>query len=103
MKRSLLILAPLLALSACASPETRLRTGLINAGLSKTQSSCMAQRMIDKLSLLQLRRLSSLSNFGDEKLANMSLNRFMHNIRSLNDPEILAITTRAALGCAISG
>ncbi len=103
MKRVTLILAPLLALSACATPQSQLRTGLINAGLSRTQSTCMAQRMIDKLSLLQLRRLSSLSNFRDEKLADMSMGRFMHNIRSLNDPEILAVTTRAALGCAISG
>jgi hypothetical protein len=103
MKRVTLILAPLLALSACATPQSQLRTGLINAGLSRTQSTCMAQRMIDTLSLLQLRRLSSLSNFRDEKLADMSMSRFMHNIRSLNDPEILAVTTRAALGCAISG
>jgi hypothetical protein len=103
MKAASLILIPLLALSACATPEMRLRTGLINAGLSKTQSSCMAQRMVDKLSLLQLRRLSSLSNFGEERLRDMSMSRFMHNIRSLNDPEILGVTTRAALGCAISG
>jgi hypothetical protein len=103
MKRAILILAPLLGLSACATPQSQLRTGLMNAGLSRTQSTCMAQRMIDKLSLLQLRRLSSLSNFRDKKLADMSMGRFMHNIRSLNDPEILGITTRAALGCAISG
>jgi hypothetical protein len=95
--------AALIALAGCATPQTQLKRGLINAGLPKTQSACMADRMVDKLSLLQLRRLSSLGNFEDEKLSDMSVSRFMRNIRALKDPEILSITTRAALGCAISG
>jgi hypothetical protein len=93
----------LIALAGCATPQTRLERGLINAGLSKNQSSCMADRMVDKLSLIQLRRLSALGNFEDEKLGDMTVSRFMRNVRALKDPEILTITTRAALGCAVSG
>ena len=52
MKR---LLAASLMLGGCATPETRLRTGLNNAGLSKAMSACMAERMVDRLSLLQLR------------------------------------------------
>lgn len=103
MNRSLVLILPLLALSACATPETRLRTGLMNAGLGANQSACMADRMVDKLSLLQLRRISSLKNFQKDRLRDMSIDRFLHNIRSLEDTEILKVTTRAALGCAISG
>ena len=95
--------AALITLASCATPQTRLERGLTNAGLSKNQSACMADRMVDKLSLLQLRRLSSLGNFEDETLRDMSVSRFLRNIRALKDPEILTITTRAALGCAISG
>jgi hypothetical protein len=95
--------AALIALAGCATPQTRLERGLINAGLPKTQSACMADRMVDKLSLIQLRRLSSLGNFEDEKLGDITVSRFMRNIRALKDPEILSVTTRAALGCAISG
>jgi hypothetical protein len=61
----------------------------------------MADRMVDKLSLLQLKRISSLGNFRDERLRDMSLDRFLYNIRSLEDPEILAVTTKAGLSCAI--
>ncbi len=92
-----------IALYACATPTTQLRQGLINAGLSPVQSDCMAERMVDKLSLTQLRRISSLRNFKDERLHEMSVDRFLHNVRSLQDAEILTVTTRAALGCAISG
>jgi hypothetical protein len=101
MKRFILLLP--LVLMACATPETRLQNGLIDAGLSQKQSSCMAARMVDKLSLLQLRRIASLKNFGSDKLGSMTVDRFLHNIRSLQDSEILAVTSRAALGCAISG
>lgn len=102
MKRLLIVTLPLVALLGCATPETRLRTGLMNAGLSAGQSACMADRMVNKLSLLQLRRIASLRNFGRERIGDMSVDRFLHNIRSLEDPEILAVTTRAALSCAIS-
>jgi hypothetical protein len=92
----------LIIVSGCASPQTQLQRGLIDAGLPKNQSACMADRMVDKLSLIQLRRMSSLGNFKDETLRGMSSDRFMHNIRALKDPEILSVTTRAAIGCAIS-
>jgi hypothetical protein len=101
IKRSLAVFA-LLAVSACASPQSQLRTGLQSAGLSPRVSSCMAERMWDKLSLLQLKRISSLGNFRDERLRDMPLDRFLHNVRSLEDPEILSVTTRAGLSCALS-
>jgi hypothetical protein len=101
--RTLSLFLAALALTACASPEARLRTGLIDAGLSRGQSACMAERMVDKLSLTQLRRISALGNFRGDKIAEMSVDRFLRNIRALQDPEILTVTTRAALGCAISG
>ncbi len=101
--RTSLILIPLLIVAGCASPQSQLRAGLVDAGLSAKQSSCMAERMVDKLSLLQLKRLSSLSNLKDESIRTVGVDRFLYNIRSLQDPEILSVTSRAALGCAISG
>ena len=67
MKRLALIsVMGALMLAGCATPETRLRTGLIDAGLSQRVAGCMAERMVDRLSLLQLRRIdhadSSRSN-----------------------------------------
>ncbi len=102
MKRAIPLIA-IFALAGCATPEVRLRTALADGGLSQRQSSCMAQRMVDKLSLLQLRRMASLKNLETERASNMSFDRFLHNVRALNDPEILSVTSRAALGCAISG
>ena len=91
---------PLLALAACATPEARLRTGLVNAGLSQSIASCMAERMVDRLSLLRLRRLGSLSTLKDKRMSDLSLNQFLHKVRALKDPEILTVTTSSAALCA---
>ncbi|WP_336964046.1 hypothetical protein [Sphingobium aquiterrae] len=96
-------LAALLALSACATPETRVRTGLMDAGLPPPLAACMADRMVDRLSLVQLRRLQSLSKVRGADLHRLSIDQFLHKVRALEDPEIFVVTSKAALSCAISG
>ncbi len=100
--RLVLIALPLLALSACATPESRVRTALLNAGLSKPVSTCMAQRMVDRLSLGQLQKLSRLSALRDTKIGTLSVGEFLRKSRALGDPEILTVVTTAGLGCAIA-
>ncbi len=92
------LIAPLfaLALSACAVPEDRLRTGLVNAGLSRPLAACMAERMVDRLSLAQLLRLADLPRAREAE----SLDRFLRRVRALGDPEILSVTSSSAALCA---
>ena len=90
-----------LTLAGCATPETRLRTGLHNAGLSEAMSACMAERMVDRLSLVQLRRLSALGSLKDKRITDLSLDQFLRKVRALKDPEILAVSTSSAAICAL--
>lgn len=96
-----IILAGAAALGACATPETRLRNGLVSAGLPRPVAGCMAERMVDRLSLTQLRRLESLSGLKDERIEELTLGQFWRRVRALRDPEILSVTTRAGLSCSI--
>lgn len=102
MKKILLPLTLMLALAGCATPETRLRTGLVDAGLSQRVAGCMAERMVDRLSLLQLRRIGSLATLKDKNASDLSLNQFLFKVRALKDSEILAVTTSSAAVCAFS-
>ena len=77
-------------------PEARLRTGLINAGLSQSLAACMAERMVDRLSLAQLMRIADLPEAREAE----SVDRFLRRIRSLGDPEIVAVATSSAALCA---
>jgi len=92
-----------LFLMSCAtvSPESRLRTGLIDAGVSPRMAGCMAERMVDRLSLAQLRRLQSLASLRKSHMGDMTVDRFLFKVRALEDPEIFSVTSKAAIVCAI--
>jgi hypothetical protein len=100
--RILLSILPLLALSACATPETRVRTALIDAGLPRPVASCMAQRMVDRLSIGQLQKLSRLSGLSKSQIGQLSIGELLRRTRALGDPEIVTVVTTAGLGCAIA-
>lgn len=90
----------LLALAGCATPETRIRTALVEAGLSKPVSACMAGRMVDRLSLFQLNKLRGLGKLQDKKTQQLSVAEFVKRTKALQDPEILGVVTSSAVVCA---
>jgi outer membrane murein-binding lipoprotein Lpp len=96
---------PALLLAGCTtvSPEAKVRAKLIEAGLSPRMSGCMAEKMVDRLSTDQLRQLKSFSSVPRADMRDMTVDRFIHKLRALNDPEIFSVTSRAALSCAIAG
>src|SRR5690242_8859083 len=91
------ILFALLLLSACAIPEARLRSGLENAGLSRAMAACMAERMVDRLSLAQLSRIGDLPRAS----SSLSVTEFLHRVRALGDPQILGVSSSSAALCAV--
>lgn len=102
MMRSALVAVSVLALSACATPETRVRTALMDAGLSKPIASCMADRMVDRLSLIQLNKLSGLKKLRNKDVRKLSVDEFLKRTKSLQDPEILGVVSSSGLICAVN-
>lgn len=96
-----LALLSMTVLAGCATPEAQVRTGLINAGLSRPIAACMAERMIDRLSLLQLRRIGRLSDLRDANVRELSVEQFLHRARAIGDPEIVAVMSSSGAICAV--
>jgi hypothetical protein len=101
MKRIALVGMIPLALSACATPETRVRTALMDAGLSQPIAACMADRMVDRLSLIQLNKLNGLKKLRGQNIRKVTLDDFLRRTGALQDPEILGVTTSSGLICAV--
>lgn len=101
MKRIALVGIALLALSACATPETRVRTALMDAGLSQPMAACMADRMVDRLSLVQLNKLNGLKKLRGQDMRKVTVEEFLRRTRALQDPEILGVATSSGLICAV--
>ena len=101
----------ILILAACALPlagcgtvaENRITTALTDAGLSEPVSSCIADRMVDRLSMAQLRSISRLKDKAGERPKEMGLPAFLLAHRSDLDPEVYSVIARAGVGCALGG
>jgi hypothetical protein len=61
----------------------------------------MADRMVDRLSLVQLNRLNGLKKLHGQDMRKLTLEEFLRRTRSLQDPEILSVATSSGLICAI--
>lgn len=106
MPRTILALPALaaLALAGCAtvSPEAKVRSKLIEAGLRPPVAACMAERMVDRLSIAQLRKLQSAGGLARHDVRGMSIDELVHRLRALQDPELVSVVLRAGIGCSIS-
>ena len=85
-----------LTLAGCVSKlaEGRVRSALVNAGLSQSNAACMAERMTDRLSLGQLRKLQALQSPG------RSLSDYVYTVRRVGDRQLIEVTVSSALLCA---
>lgn len=92
-----------LLLAGCATPEQRVRSGLIDAGLPAPLATCMADRMVDRLSLLQLRRLGRLGTLDGAAARDLTIEQYLRRARALGDPEIWGVVSTSAAICAIRG
>ena len=87
-------------LSGCAGTEVNVRRGLINAGLSPDMATCMARPMTEKLTVRQLMQLNSLGKVGLQAQRTENYDALIERIRAMRDPQILRVTTAAAIDCA---
>ncbi|QPQ54882.1 hypothetical protein IC614_11270 [Allosphingosinicella flava] len=92
----------LLSLSACAQPfEGRVASRLSEAGLSRPMAQCMAGRWTNRLTVFQLRRISSLADDLKEEGRSLTVRRFVDRVRQVDDPEIFEVVSASALACAL--
>jgi len=86
-----------IAAGACTPSKLaygKVRSALVDAGLSDANAACMAERMTDRLTLGQLQRLQSL------QAPKRGLSDYVLTVRRLGDAELLGVTTSAAALCA---
>lgn len=90
-----------LALTACATPSQRITRNLAELGVPQRQATCMGNRLGERLSIGQLRRLQELTSIRIERLQRMSIRQIADKLTDEKDPGLVAEFLRAGLGCAI--
>ena len=97
MRKRAAVLALASLLAACAPSKLaygQVKSAMIDAGLSEPNAACMATRMTDRLSLIQLNKLKQLR--GEKQ----SLADYVAAVRRVGDAEALSVTASSAALCA---
>ncbi|MDP3906915.1 hypothetical protein [Novosphingobium sp.] len=87
----------LAALAACSPSKLaygQVKSAMMDAGLSESNSACMAERMTDRLSLGQLQKLKQLK--GEKR----GLMDYVAAVRRVGDTEAVEVTASSAALCA---
>ncbi|WP_372919310.1 hypothetical protein [Sandarakinorhabdus sp.] len=100
LPKSAALLAALL-LAACATPAQRITTNLVDLGVNPGQAQCMGNRLGERLSLGQLRRLQQLTGLRSERFGRMSIREIAGRLNDDRDPGLVAEFLRAGVGCLI--
>lgn len=87
----------LVLLAACSPSKLaygQVKSAMLDAGLSEANSACMAERLTDRLSLVQLNKLKQLK--GEKR----SLADYAVAVRRVGDAEAIKVTASSAALCA---
>ncbi len=96
-------LAALAIGSGAADPviEWRVKSGLMDAGIGENRASCMAERMVERLSILQMRKLQNMQALDGETAKPTGLGDFIKRVRRIGDAEVVTVTASSAGLCAV--
>ena len=100
MRHAVLLFAPLL-LAGCvqAIAESRVRSALSEAGLNDRVSDCMAGRMVDRLTIEQLKKLERLKTRAAERDP-VTIRDYLSRVARVGDAEGIGVTSSSAALCA---
>lgn len=83
-----------------AAVEWRVKSGLMDAGIGEKRATCMAARMTDRLSILQLSKLQNMEAQEDETEEPTGLGDYIKRVRRIGDAEVVTVTASSAALCA---
>ncbi len=103
--RGRLIVSVLLPLVAAACSEQKIaqgqvRSALVDAGLSPPISQCMAHRMVDQLTIKQLRKLKALKGMQGPQGTRRPIADYILAVQQIDDPQVVRVTISSAALCA---
>ncbi|WP_379549516.1 hypothetical protein [Qipengyuania sp. DGS5-3] len=81
--------------------ESRVEAALVDAGAPPELAACMAPKMVERLSLVQLKKLEGLRADDGETTVPLSPSELIGRIQRVDDREALQVTGMAATSCAI--
>lgn len=80
----------------------RIETTLVEKGIPQPIAACMGQRLSERLSLNQLRKLENLQARENESEVPLSIAEFLERLRRVDDPEAIEVVGTSAAICSFT-
>ena len=81
--------------------EARVHKALTESGLPEPMADCMAPRMVERLSINQLRKLERAAAQDGESAVPLTTQDAIERIRRIDDDEAIEVTVTAAGVCVV--
>jgi len=91
----------LLLLAACTTPAQRIEGELVHIGVPPPQARCVGERLADRLSHDQLKRLGQLAQSAKGQVGKMTLDQIVRQFNHPGDSKLVGEVLRAGISCAI--
>ena len=101
MRSIITVVAPLLLLAGCATPSQRIATALVDRGVPPSQARCMGEKLDDRLSIAQLKRLDAIRRLNGGRIDRMSIPQIANALSDPRDSGLVAEVVRAGVGCLV--
>ena len=80
----------------------RIETTLVDKGIPRPVAACMGQRLSERLSLNQLRKLENLQAREGESELPLTMAEFLERLRRVDDPEAIEVVGTSAAICSFA-
>ena len=92
-----------LALAGCVQTiaQGRVERALTDNGVGENTAACMAERMVDRLTIEQLKKLENLKPREGEGKRPTGVRDFLRRVNRVGDAEVVAVTGSSAALCAV--
>jgi hypothetical protein len=87
--------------AACATPSQRISSKLVSYGVPEPQAVCVGDKLEDRLSISQLRRVSEIAKRSRTDAGRVTIAQFAQALDQPGDEELVAEVLRAGLGCLL--
>jgi hypothetical protein len=87
--------------AGCATPSQRISSKLVSYGVPEPQAVCVGDKLEDRLSISQLRRVGEIAKSSRNDAGRVTITQFAQALDKPGDEELVAEVLRAGLGCIL--